>query len=154
VHCAFVGYASVPIQGGYLERKDKHKPYDNPSHAYSARQHYITTTSSSSSSGSGSWLQLLTSAAVNATAAFTSAAAAANSDASLSIYSSSSSSSGAAGMADITGINDGGGFGNFSDVIHTNLDLLTLGNVYPGSKRMWVHLASVYVITLVALKVR
>eukprot|EP00879_Flechtneria_rotunda_P006438 GHRR01006767.1.p1 GENE.GHRR01006767.1~~GHRR01006767.1.p1 ORF type:complete len:1002 (+),score=295.37 GHRR01006767.1:144-3149(+) len=42
--------------------------------------------------------------------------------------------------------------GNFTDVIHTNLDLLTLSNVPPGSRMMWVHLASVYVITLVALK--
>lgn len=43
--------------------------------------------------------------------------------------------------------------GNFSDAVHTNLDLLTLGNVPPGSRTMWVHLVSVYVITLVALKV-
>lgn len=43
--------------------------------------------------------------------------------------------------------------GNFTDAIHTNLDLLTLSNVYPGSNRMWLHVASVYVITLVALKV-
>eukprot|EP00878_Enallax_costatus_P004467 GHUV01004707.1.p1 GENE.GHUV01004707.1~~GHUV01004707.1.p1 ORF type:complete len:727 (+),score=178.67 GHUV01004707.1:479-2659(+) len=42
--------------------------------------------------------------------------------------------------------------GNFSDAIHTDLDLLTLGNVPPGSRTMWVHLISVYVITLVALK--
>lgn len=45
------------------------------------------------------------------------------------------------------------GLGNFTDAIHTNLDLLTLGNVPPGSKTMWVHLISVYAITLVALKV-
>jgi hypothetical protein len=44
--------------------------------------------------------------------------------------------------------------GNFTDAIHTNLDLLTLSNVYPGSSKMWLHLASVYIITLVALKVR
>lgn len=43
--------------------------------------------------------------------------------------------------------------GNFTDAIHTNLDLLTLSNVYPGSQKMWLHLASVYIITLVALKV-
>lgn len=43
--------------------------------------------------------------------------------------------------------------GNFTDAIHTNLDLLTLSNVPPGSPTMWVHLASCYVITLVALKV-
>jgi hypothetical protein len=45
------------------------------------------------------------------------------------------------------------GLGNFTDAIHTDLDLLTLSNVPPGSSRMWVHLLSVYVITLVALKV-
>lgn len=45
------------------------------------------------------------------------------------------------------------GLGNFTDAIHTNLDLLTLSNVPPGSPTMWVHLASCYVITLVALKV-
>lgn len=45
------------------------------------------------------------------------------------------------------------GLGNFTDAIHTDLDLLTLSNVPPGSARMWVHLLSVYVITLVALKV-
>lgn len=45
------------------------------------------------------------------------------------------------------------GVGNFTDAIHTDLDLLTLSNVPPGSPKMWVHLASVYVITLFALKV-
>jgi hypothetical protein len=118
----------VLVQGGYLERKQKRQPY------------FDSTSISDSGSSNSPWLQLLTSAAVNATAAYTSAAtAAATAD-----YSSS------AGLTDMV---DGGGFGNFSDVIHTNLDLLTLSNVYPGSKRMWVHLASVYVITLVALKV-
>jgi hypothetical protein len=45
------------------------------------------------------------------------------------------------------------GLGNFTDAIHTNLDLLTLSNVAPGSPRMWLHLVSVYLITLGALKV-
>jgi hypothetical protein len=45
------------------------------------------------------------------------------------------------------------GLGNFTDAIHTDLDLLTLSNVPPGSSRMWAHLLSVYVIALVALKV-
>jgi hypothetical protein len=43
--------------------------------------------------------------------------------------------------------------GNFSDAIHTNLDLLTLSNLPPGSRMMWLHLASVYLITFLALKV-
>lgn len=43
--------------------------------------------------------------------------------------------------------------GNFTDAIHTNLDLLTLSNVPPGSHWMWIHLVSVYVITIIALKV-
>jgi hypothetical protein len=125
----------VLLQGGYLERKQKRQPnFDSASISHS----------SSSSSSSSSWLELLTSAALNATAAYSSAPTAAEYGASSDLYSSS------AGLTDML---DGGGFGNFSDVIHTNLDLLTLSNVYPGSKRMWVHLASVYVITLVALKV-
>jgi hypothetical protein len=52
-------------------------------------------------------------------------------------------------------VNPGGalGLGNFTDAIHTNLDLLTLSNVAPGSPRMWLHLVSVYLVTLGALKV-
>lgn len=37
---------------------------------------------------------------------------------------------------------------------YTDLDLLSLSNVPPGSPRMWVHLASVYVISILCLMVR
>jgi hypothetical protein len=64
----------------------------------------------------------------------------------------------AAALATSAGASAGGAFavpslGNFTDAIHTNLDLLTLSNVPPGSAKMWLHLLSVYVITLFALKV-
>jgi hypothetical protein len=122
----------VLSQGGYLERKGKRQPN-------------LDSVSINDSGSSTPWLQSLTTAALNPTAVYSLAAAAAGYDASGGGYSST-------GLVDMPSF-DGGGFGNFSDVIHTNLDLLTLSNVYPGSKRMWVHLASVYVITLVALKV-
>jgi hypothetical protein len=115
------------MQGGYLERKQKRRP----------------NLDSSSSNG---FVDLLA-AALNATAA-----AAPGYTANSGLYSSNGLDAGTH-MSDSNGLFDGGGFGNFSDVIHTNLDLLTLSNVYPGSRRMWVHLASVYIITLVALKV-
>jgi hypothetical protein len=134
------------VQGGYLERKHRRKPNLGSSHDLS--QPSFTSSSSSSGGSSSLWLDLLTSAVVNATAG---AAAEGGYDTTSSLYSSSSSNGlDTPAMSELSG----GGFGNFSDVIHTNLDLLTLSNVYPGSKRMWVHLASVYVITLVALKVR
>jgi hypothetical protein len=47
-----------------------------------------------------------------------------------------------------------GGVGiNSSDVFSTDIDLLSLSNIPPGSPRMWVHVASVYLITFLALKV-
>jgi hypothetical protein len=118
------------MQGGYLERKQKRRP----------------NLDSSSSNGV---LDMLASAALNATAA-----AGPGYTAMSGLYSSSGNLDAGTYTSDVNGLFDGGGFGNFSDVIHTNLDLLTLSNVYPGSRRMWVHLASVYIITLVALKVR
>jgi hypothetical protein len=42
---------------------------------------------------------------------------------------------------------------NTSSVAATDIDLLSLANVPPGSPKMWVHVASTYLITILALKV-
>ncbi|WIA40903.1 hypothetical protein OEZ86_004563 [Tetradesmus obliquus] len=140
----------VNITGGYLESKHRRDPNLGSTHGLNHAN--FGSSSSSSSTGSYQWFDALTSAALNATAAATGhPSAALSSGATSDLYSSSSSSSSSAGIPDLPRLHEGG-INNVSDLIHTNLDLLTLGNVYPGSERMWVHLASVYVITLVALK--
>lgn len=115
------------MQGGYLQHHKKHPP--------------VGASASSAAGWPGLLLDTAASPGVhgNASDLVTSFA----SQAHPTTAAAASASAAASGL-----------FGGLSDVISTNLDLLTLSNVAPGSQRMWVHLASTYVITLVALKVR